>query len=281
VISRRRFLKRTLAATVGASIGAGLYTWRVEPHWVEFVHRSLPVAGLPPDLRGRILVQVSDLHVGPHVDDAFLVRSLDRTASLEPDLVVFTGDFITHRTGAEIARLERVLERFPRGRKGTAAILGNHDYGPDWSHPEVAKQVAEVATRSGITVLRNATATFGGLQIVGLDELWAGAFAPREAFGQADPATATIALSHNHDTVDLEGWERYQGWVLAGHTHGGQCKPPFLPPPLLPVRNRRYTAGEFALAGRRRLYINRGLGHLLRVRFNVRPEVTVFHLAQE
>jgi predicted MPP superfamily phosphohydrolase len=59
---------------------------------------------------------------------------------------------------------------------------------------------------------------------------------------------------------------------------GGQCKPPFLPPPLLPVRNKRYTSGEFALAGDRRLYISRGVGHLLRVRFNVRPEVTLFEL---
>jgi predicted MPP superfamily phosphohydrolase len=85
-------------------------------------------------------------------------------------------------------------------------------------------------------------------------------------------------LSHNPDTVDEPGWGRYAGWILAGHTHGGQCKPPFLPPPLLPVRNRRYTAGEFTLSGGRRMYISRGIGHLQRVRFNVRPEVTVFHL---
>jgi hypothetical protein len=44
------------------------------------------------------------------------------------------------------------------------------------------------------------------------------------------------------------------------------------------VRNRRYTAGEFDLSGNRRLYINRGVGHLLEARFNVRPEVTVFEL---
>jgi predicted MPP superfamily phosphohydrolase len=34
------------------------------------------------------------------------------------------------------------------------------------------------------------------------------------------------------------------------------------------------------LTGGRTLYINRGLGHLLRVRFNVRPEVTLFELAR-
>ncbi len=89
---------------------------------------------------------------------------------------------------------------------------------------------------------------------------------------------AAIVLSHNPDTVDLPGWGNYEGWILSGHAHGGQCKPPFLPPPLLPVRNRRYTAGEFALDGGRRMYISRGVGHLLQVRFNVRPEVTVFEL---
>lgn len=76
----------------------------------------------------------------------------------------------------------------------------------------------------------------------------------------------------------LPVWNNFEGWILSGHTHDGQCKPPFLPAPLLPVRNRRYTAGEFSLSGNRRLYISRGVGHLFHVRFNVRPEVTVFEL---
>ena len=47
---------------------------------------------------------------------------------------------------------------------------------------------------------------------------------------------------------------------------------------MLPVKNRRYTSGEFELTGGRRMYISRGVGHLLRVRFNARPEVTLFTL---
>ena len=73
--------------------------------------------------------------------------------------------------------------------------------------------------------------------------------------------------------VDRPDWSGYRGWVLSVHTHGGQCKPP-----LLPVANRRYTSGEFDLWDGRRLYINRGLRHLLRVRFNAPPEITVFEL---
>ena len=88
----------------------------------------------------------------------------------------------------------------------------------------------------------------------------------------------SIVLCHNPDAADEPVWDDYQGWILAGHTHGGQCKPPFLPPPELPVKNRRYTAGEFGLSGNRRMYISRGVGHLLRVRFNARPEIPIFSM---
>ena len=128
-------------------------------------------------------------------------------------------------------------------------------------------------------MLRNEACSVAGLTFVGVDDLWSGAFAPGIAFGGISTTQAVIALCHNPDGADCPGWETFRGWILAGHTHGGQCKPPLLPPPILPVRNRRYIAGEVPLADGRRLYINRGLGHLLQVRFNVRPEITVFTLA--
>ncbi len=57
-------------------------------------------------------------------------------------------------------------------------------------------------------------------------------------------------------------------------------KPPFLPPPVLPVRNKRYTAGVFDVGPGRTMYINRGLGFLYQVRFTVRPELTLFTLTR-
>jgi predicted MPP superfamily phosphohydrolase len=99
----------------------------------------------------------------------------------------------------------------------------------------------------------------------------------RRAFDRRS-SRAAIALCHNPDGADALEWGDYRGWILAGHTHGGQCRPPFLPPPLLPVRNRRYAAGEVGAPGGRTLYISRGVGYYLHVRFNVRPEVTLFTL---
>jgi predicted MPP superfamily phosphohydrolase len=275
-ISRRGFF-RTAGVSLGGAAATGLYTWRIEPHRLELVRRPLDVRGLPASLAGRTLAQISDLHVGPRVSDGYVLTTFQRVAELRPDIVVFTGDFISHHDHI-FDQLPNVYRHFPRGRMATLAILGNHDYGPNWAHPDIAARVVATVQSLGITVLRNQVAEIEGLQVAGLDDLWADQFDLRQMLTRLDAQRAAIVLSHNPDTVDLPGWDDYDGWILSGHTHGGQCKPPFLPPPLLPVRNKRYTAGEFVLSGGRRLYISRGVGHLLQVRFNVRPEVTLFEL---
>lgn len=281
-VNRRDFLRLGSAAALGA-FGTVLYTFQVEPHWADVVERELPVASLPPGLAGRRLVQISDLHVGPKVSDEYLVGCLETVAKLQPDILVVTGDFLTFSQGrgeAQFGQLRDVLAHLPKGRLATLGILGNHDYGRAWSEPSVAARVAQVVERAGVQLLRNSCATVAGLDVVGVDDLWSGEADPERAL-RGRSGEAALVLCHNPDTLDVRPWAGYEGWILSGHTHGGQCKPPFLPPPLLPVQNRLYTAGEISLDDGRRLYINRGLGHLLQVRFNVRPEITSFTLQPE
>ena len=273
-ITRRRFF----GAAAFSAAATCFYTWRIEPHWVEFVRRPLPIEKLPPELHGKTLIQLSDLHIGWRVDDDYVIRQFRRVAELKPDFLVITGDFISYRSAAELDQVKRVLGYLPKGEIATTAILGNHDYGKKWSEKEVADQIETIVRDRGVDLLRNEARVVRGLQIAGLDDLWSPCFAPERALNPLDPNRAGLVLCHNPDAADLPIWGRYRGWILSGHTHGGQCKPPFLPPPMLPVKNRNYTAGEFALPGDRKLYINRGLGHLTRVRFNVRPEITIFTL---
>jgi len=278
-MNRRRFLRYAVGAGAIGTAGVLVDTFRIEPHWVEVVHRSLPVVGLPPTLVGSRLIQISDLHVGPQVEDQYLAGCLQTVSDLKPDILVITGDLVTYQGPGQLSQLRHILRDLPKPRLASLSVLGNHDYGAGWSSPHVAASVAAELTQAGVRVLRNESYSVAGLTFVGVDDLWSGAFAPEIAFGGISATQASIALCHNPDGADRPGWETFRGWILAGHTHGGQCKPPFLPPPILPVRNRRYVAGEVPLANGRRLYINRGLGHLLQVRFNVRPEITVFTLA--
>jgi predicted MPP superfamily phosphohydrolase len=269
---------RTLAAAACGTTTVGLYTWRVEPHWLEFTQSVLRIRGLPSELEGRTLVQISDLHIGPLVDDGYIIESFRRVREISPDFVLFTGDWITYRGPKQFEQLQRVLAYAPHGRLGTVGILGNHDYGFNWGMLDVAERVSAIARSVGVTLLRNQAAVVGGIQFVGIDDLWSPCFDPGEILKQKSRDASTLVRCHNPDAADKPVWDLYQGWILAGHTHGGQCKPPFLPPPLLPVKNRRYVAGEIELTGNRQMYISRGVGHLLRVRFNVRPEIPIFRL---
>ena len=133
---------------------------------------------------------------------------------------------------------------------------------------------------AGIRVLRNERCFVSGLQLVGLDDLWGPRFNPLPVMSGIEPGEPALVLCHNPDVADLPVWSQFKGWILSGHTHGGQCKPPFLPPPILPVRNKRYTSGDFDLGDGRWMYISRGVGHLIPLRFNVRPEVTLFTLVK-
>jgi len=271
--TRRRFLLGGVATTCAV----GLYAWRIEPHWLEVVHRAMPLRNLPRELEGASLIQLSDLHIGPPVDDNYLLGVFERVNQLAPDILVYTGDFVSSNTDL-VTYAPRVMAKLPQGSLGTFGILGNHDYGRGWHDASAAERIVKLADASGIQILRNESVDVKGLKILGLDELWSNRFDLSGVAPNAPMPNDALALVHNPDAADRPGWENYSGWILAGHTHGGQCKPPFLPPPLLPVANRRYTSGVFEISDRCRMVISRGVGYLRRVRFNVRPEVTVFEL---
>lgn len=277
MITRRQFLQGLLG-TAAAVCGTGLYAWQVEPRWVAFEKRPLPITNLPPHLSGRTLVQISDMHIGNRTHWGYQQSALQHVQALAPHFVVYTGDFVTYDSAAQYEQLGSLLPYFPLGTLGTAAILGNHDYGIGWQNETIAASITQMLADSHIPVLRNQAVDFAGLHLIGLDDYWSPQYGPEPVLATINPAAASLVLCHNPDVLDQPVWQGYRGWVLAGHTHGGQVRPPFLPPPVLPVKNELYTAGAFDLGDGRYLYINRGLGSLLPVRFNVRPEITLFTL---
>lgn len=278
-MNRRQFIKRTFWGLTGFSFLSGLYAWQVEPFWLEFVKVKMPIKNLPKELVGKRLMQISDIHVGNRFDYHFIIDSFKKAKKYNPEFVVYTGDYIsTYKDTVQYGKLEETLNNIVRGTIGTVAILGNHDYGRNFSQSDVADKVSTMLLNKEIRLLRNECAEIGGLNFIGFDDFWGTNFNPQNTMSGVDNSKANIALCHNPDVCDLDIWGDYNSWILSGHTHGGQVKPPFLPPLMLPVKNKKYSAGQFELANNKTLYINRALGHLWQVRFNVRPEITIFEL---
>jgi predicted MPP superfamily phosphohydrolase len=278
-MKRRKFIKNTLLGSASIGLVTVLYSWQIEPFWLEFVRIKMPVLNLPKHLIGKTVMQISDIHVGNKFDYQYVIDSFKEAALLQPDFVVYTGDFVSYETKEQFNQLKEVMKFAVKGTLGTAGVLGNHDYGKDWLEQKVADEITSILENAGITILINQQIEMNGLNIIGIDDYWGMNFNPNKVMSKYEDKKANIVLCHNPDVCDLNVWNNYKGWVLSGHTHGGQVKPPFLKPPILPVENKRYSAGEIDLKDGRTLYINRALGNLFQVRFNVRPEITIFKLS--
>jgi uncharacterized protein len=275
-MKRRRFLKFLASGIV---CGSGLLGWAtcVEPHWLEITHHPLKLANLPPSLIGKRLVQLSDFHIG-RTDGDFLRSTMKLVNQLEADFHILTGDFIDHDFPHSTDQIQRVFSELQAPRISSLGCLGNHDYGHRWSRVDVADRVVDALKELGIQILQDERATYGGLEFYGFDDFWSPRFLSRDVMKSAVSTVDGICLCHNPDVCDRDVWGQFTGIILSGHTHGGQCKPPFLPPPRTPVFNKRFVSGFYDVGERRTLYINRGVGHGLKARFNCRPEVTVFTL---
>jgi hypothetical protein len=261
-----------------------------EPLKIE--HITVHLRDLDRDLIGTRIVQFSDLHDdGVRLDNALFEQCIRECNKIEPDLILLTGDYITH----ELDPLDGLLEKLGRlnSRVGTFAILGNHDsYKASLRH-----KITQAMTSINIEVLWNSYATPLGpnLLIVGLADLYSGEFQPEKVFSQLDESIPRIVLSHNPDTAEL--LQKYRvDLQLSGHTHGGQVVLPWIGPVprifglayqlfkkrqkdryFLAIKHWEWSQGLHHI-GDNLLYVNRGLGSYFPGRLFCPPEMTVIKL---
>ena len=256
------------------------YARLVAPFKTEYVEMPMPLGRLPASFEGFRILQLSDFHAGD-VPVSYLRRVIARVNQLRYDLAVFTGDFVSH----DLKYVKEAAEVLGELRRPVAAVFGNHDYSRSietWSSSEVAEALTKELEARGIEVLRNRAMTIaregGRIHVVGLEDFWSGMFSAEKAFEGVDRNEPIIALSHNADSVFT--LRRFGAdWVLAGHTHGGQIRIPVLGPMVLPVHFKQFDKGLFDVRGTK-LYVSRGVGCRVPVRFRCPPEVTTFVLTR-
>jgi predicted MPP superfamily phosphohydrolase len=155
-------------------------------------------------------------------------------------------------------------------------VLGNHDYWTD------ADAVRAALLACGIQNLSNDVFTLskGGeqLHIAGVDDTWEKHDRLDLVLEKLPPSGAAVLLAHEPDFADRSAETGRFDLQLSGHSHGGQVVLPFFGPPILPHLGRKYPTGLFQVKDMFQ-YTNRGVGMIAPyVRFNCRPEITVFTL---
>jgi hypothetical protein len=238
-------LAGVLSLTLGADAVLG---------WPRLRERVVRVEGLPPELDGYRIGQISDVHCGPHVPERRVASWVARLNALDLDLVAVTGDLITHGS-SHVEAVARALGGL-RAKDGAFACMGNHDYFTDGEH------LIRELERWGLTVLRNRGVVVerGGarLYVAGVDDTWTSRDDLARALRGRPEGAPTVLLAHDPELFP-EAQARAVDLTLSGHTHGGQLGVPGVSRLSLARFITRWTAGLYR-QGRSWLYVNRGVG---------------------
>jgi predicted MPP superfamily phosphohydrolase len=238
---------------------------------------DVPLPGLPLDLDGLSILQISDIHLSAFLDESELARAIDMARELRPHVAVVTGDLISSR-GDPLDACIRQLARV-KSDAGTFGCMGNHE-----RYARVERQVVEAGARAGIGFLRGEARTlrFGNsvLNLAGVDYQ---SMADRRNYLRGAerlivPGAVNVLLSHNPDVFPIAARQGYN-LVLAGHTHGGQVTVEILDQSINPARFfTPYVYGLFR-AGRSAAYVTRGIGTIgIPARIGAPPEISMLRL---
>ncbi len=252
-----------------------MYSTQIEPTLVEVTDLPLELPRLEKEFDGYQIAQISDIHMYGWMNAERLEEIVRTVNQQEPDLIVITGDFVTHEPEKYREELVSALKKL-QAPDGVLAVLGNHDH---WAGlNSVRRTLAEAGIRelcNDVVTLRRGEAS---LHIAGVDDMVAHQARLGEVLQQLNGHGAAILLAHEPDFADTSAASGRFDLQLSGHSHGGQIVIPLLPPLFLPYGAHKYPRGLYNVDGMH-LYTNRGLGMVhYQARFNSRPEITIITL---
>lgn len=299
----------------------GIWPRFVEPRLLFTTHTAIPIAQLPRELEGLKIIQISDLHFSEKTSQAFLNRISKQVLALNPDLIVFTGDFLSYSLLPDAIRLKDFLKTLT-APLGTFAIYGNHDYkeyvslGSDGRFRKVQSQLPAIMRGLGRLFSVNDAPNEGAIVRAPLEEL-------EELKSLLHDSG--VQLLHN-ETIQIGIKNGHLNLTGLGDYMAGQCQPakgfsnydPRAPGIILSHNPDSYDAlehypGDLILCGHthggqvnlpfiwkkvtplknkmfksglfqlnnRYLYVNRGLGATFPFRWFAPPEIALLTLTKQ
>jgi len=294
----RKITRRKLLTQVGI-VFAGLpllpLIYGIAHGRFDFTIRRLNLAfpNLPSSFNGIKIVQISDFHIGTFVHHTDQVEELVELVNSEnPDLLLFTGDFINNYS-TEMDSFLDILKKI-QTKYGKYSILGNHDYGEyvRWKNDQEKhanlKRLIKLQGDVGFDLLldesRKIKISDEEIELIGIQN-WG--MPPFPQYGDLEQAMQNvndkafkILMSHDPTHWDAQVREKTNiDLMLAGHTHGAQFGVEIPGWRWSPVTMRYKQWGGLYTEGKQHLYVNTGLGSIgYPGRVGMPPEITVFEL---
>jgi predicted MPP superfamily phosphohydrolase len=267
-MNRRVFMARAAAVTASATgLGAGLYGYTSVQGDIETPEIPIKLWRLPSRLDGFRIAHLTDMHIGPTLQEKWLDYLVEQTNGMKPDAVVITGDLVdgsVDRVGSLVQRLDKLNAL---GKNRVYYVTGNHEHFP--SRENRVGQWLDYLQKMGVQVLANGRVSVGDSGRGGASFDLAGVYdasaADLTSGYESDPAKAVegrdaerelVFLAHQPKQIDGIA-ELKPGLQISGHTHGGQINPFGIALNL----SQPYLEGLHQHSGVTQVFVSRGAGY--------------------
>lgn len=232
---------------------------------------------------GLKIVHISDIHYGSTIFEKQLEKLVNKVNEIKPDIVVFTGDLFTDK---KEYHKEGIIDKLGsiEAKLGKYYISGNHDkpiedyqdildksgfLNLDDTYDLIYDNSSEPILISGISSCFDNESDIG-YKTEKLDNYLA----------TVEKPMYSILLLHEPDTIDMLDLSHYN-LILAGHSHGGQVRLPFIGKIVTPHGSKKYYDAHYTVEDTE-LYISSGIGNSeLNFRFFNRPSINFYRITNK
>lgn len=241
---------------------------------------------IPESFNGIKIIQFSDLHYGSTIFEKNMKEISKLINERNPDIIVFTGDLIDQKYNITQKEKEKLLSQLKKlnAKLGKYAVLGDND----------KEEENNILVQSEFTILKNEydliyNQTTTPILLIGLSSLnkneqnLVNAY---QYFSQESniPDVFTITLVHEPDST-TEIIEKYPttDLVLAGHSHNGFIRIPFVNIPLSSTKGAKKYNQDYYQINDTQLFISGGLGtnNSSGIRLFCRPSINFYRISNE
>lgn len=271
---------------IGVGLTVFLYALFIGSKGLKVKEYKIEIDNLPKEYHGLKIAHITDFHYDESMSIEELKKVKDTINSLKPDIIVFTGDFVTSNLNSkQIEKISEIMSEM-KASIGKYAIKGNHDY--DFKKWELLfdnsgftnlNDTYEVIYKNATTpiVLSGISTNLYGTK--NLKDKIEPIYEYLNSFGenQINEPAYSILLLHEPDFVDDIDLNKFD-LVLSGHSHNGQVRFPIIGSIYTPIGSKKYY-DEYYRVDNTDLYISSGIGTTyLNVRLFNRPSFNFYRL---
>lgn len=251
-----------------------LYSIYIEPNNLIIKEYKIENKLLPDSFDGLKIVHFSDVHYGSTTDLKYLKKIINLINKQNPDIVLFTGDFLDKRYNLnekEINNIKKELKKI-NSTLGNYLVSGNHDM--------VYKEDFKNIFSESFNLLENEEKLIyykesKPISLVGLSD----ASETEVDYKVFDLENNYYRIVLAHEPDEYEKIKEYSfNILLSGHSHNGQVRIPFIGAIYTPKGSKKYYE-EYYKLDNKEIFISNGIGTSgINVRFNSTPSINLYRL---